>query len=774
LADFEIPYKPQARQKLLHKTKARQILYGGAAGGGKSQSIRWDAIMFCLQNPGCQAYLFRKTLPELEDNHIKKMRAEVPDGPIGSYNHSRKTFDFSNGSALVFCYCDRDDDVHRYLGAEMHWVGIDEAARFTEYQISYLKTRNRLGSWVPDRDKELLPRFVMATNPGGPAHTYLKQIFLDQVPPETLFYDDTMKSPSDKNDQGWLSIFIPAKMADNRYLDTGYAGSFGALTPELAKALRDGDWDAVVGQALHTLSRDRHQLRRFDPPKHWTRFMVMDWGTASPFSIGWFTVSEGAILAGRELWPERWLPPGALIMYDEWYGWNGRANQGLRLAPQQVARGIIDREQMRNDAIDYRIADSECWAMKSGPSVVEWMAQEDARLIFRRSEKDRKRNYMEVLARLAGNPRVMDDGQVMDDPMLFVTENCTHFWRTVPPLVLDEVDHEKGPDTKQEDHCLIGSTKVYTPEGQTELAKLPKTGKILTHHGFMPYINLGMTQENAEIYRLELEDGQVIEGTGGHPVLCADLRYRRIDELAYNDYILCANPKEASWGKSSSARPTGSAENTTSEKALDCTESYGNTTTGQSLRVSIAITRMATSLTTQSKTWSFFQPPFISGITLENRTALLTPNGIWKQECGLKPLSGTGQSKDESGTGSNSERLPLLGRVLNVFVRNVASLFSPDGELSKDAPALVSSALSAVGIRGITRTSRKENVYNIHVPDIHCFIVGGGAIVHNCYDQVAYACRSRPYISTPEDRYRASVGDEADKARGKIADPYAT
>jgi hypothetical protein len=447
-----LEYEPQPRQQLLHATKARQILYGGSAGGGKSKALRFDAYDFCINNPGCQAYLFRRTLGELDDNHIKWARFEVPLD-IGKYNETRKVLEFINGSILHFCYCEKESDVLRYQGSEQYWTGIDEAAHLTESQIGYLKTRNRLGGWTPARDTERLPRFVMASNPGGPGHNFLKETFLDRCPPETYFYDGSMVDPGKPDDKGWLSVFIPARMSDNKHLDEDYAASFGGLSPEQARALREGDWDAVVGQALHNLNKDSHQIRPFSPPLHWTKFMVIDWGTASPFSVGWYCVSEGAILARKEKWPEIWLPSGALIRYNEYYGWNGKPNKGCRLPPKAVGKKIIEIETDRKETMDYRVGDTEMWAIRGGPSVHEHFTDADPRLVMQKSEKDRKRNYTEVLARLAGNSEYMEDGEVLDDPMFFITQNCRHFWRTVPTLTLDTTDAEKGPaTTNTEDH----------------------------------------------------------------------------------------------------------------------------------------------------------------------------------------------------------------------------------------------------------------------------------------------------------------------------------
>ena len=437
---------------MLHSAVARQIFYGGSAGGGKSVALRWDAIAYCLRNPGLQAYLFRRTLPELLDNHIKWLKREVPR-EIAEWHEAQKTLHFKNGSAIVCCYCDRDDDVWRYLGAEMHWVGLDEASRMTENQINLLRTRCRLGSFKPAPAFALsLPRFLMASNPGGPAHSFLKRTFIDGVKPGTYFNDLSMRDPTKPDDPGWLSLFIPAKMSDNKYIDANYAASFSGLPPELARAYRDGDWDAVVGQALHSLSRERHMLRPFQPPRHWTRFMSIDWGLARPFAVAWFTVSEGATLKGHFGKADKPLPAGAIIMYDEIYGWNGRANEGARIESPAVARSILEREGKRGDTMDYRIADGEMWSRHDGPSVIERMQQISPVLSFRPAKKDRRHNYAEFLARLAGNPSLGEDGATGELPMFYATSNCTHFWRTVPPLTLDETDPEKGPDTTLEDH----------------------------------------------------------------------------------------------------------------------------------------------------------------------------------------------------------------------------------------------------------------------------------------------------------------------------------
>lgn len=457
MTEIFLDYEPQPKQAILHAATARQIFFGGAAGGSKSHTIRWDAYIFCLRNPGLQAYLFRKTQPELDDNHVKFGRTDIPP-ELGSVLGKPARLQFTNGSTLFYCYAEYEKDIYRYLGAEMHWLGIDEASRMTPMQIAFLKTRNRLGGFRPDPDyAAALPRFVMGSNPGGPSHGYLKRTFVKPAcgaAPMTVFNDPEMSSNT--NPEGWTSLFIPAKVDDNVYMDEDYDASFGGLPPELAQAYREGDWDTVVGQALHTLRSDPskqpcHMIRQFDVPKHWTRFMSMDWGTASPYSIGWYAVSDGALLKGKGVYQDTYIPPGAIVRYREKYGWSGKENKGTGEDARTVARDILKAE---NDVIDYRIADSEIWAKRGAPSIAENMARAtDGKLTFKPSQKDRKQGYAEFLCRLAGSANYIEDQEEGEWPMFFVTDNCKHFWRTVPTLVLDDIDPEKGPETKhQEDH----------------------------------------------------------------------------------------------------------------------------------------------------------------------------------------------------------------------------------------------------------------------------------------------------------------------------------
>lgn len=732
-----------------------------------------ELVTLCLQNPGLEAYLFRRTLPELEDNHIRPLKSELPTA-LWTYNDTKHRFQFYNGSGINCCYCEKEDDVRRYQGAEIHVLGIDEAAHLSETQITYLRTRVRLGDFKASLQyAPFLPRIVMGSNPGGPGHNFLRQVFLDPAPPETLFFDKTTADP-EKGYPGMETIFIPAKMSDNRYLDEGYSGQFTALSPELARALRDGDWDAVIGQALHTLSRDRHMLRAFEIPKHWTRFMSMDWGSARPFSVGWYAVSEGAILAARDGWPERYIPAGALVRYREHYGWNGRANNGCRLDSGTVARKIIEIEKEARDVMDYRIGDNAMWAVTDGPCVEENMRNAtEGRLVLRPSKKDRTVAYAEILSRLAGNPDFRETGEEML-PMLYVTANCVHFWRTCPTLVLDSTDPEKGPDTDQEDHCLVGETMVLTPHGERRIDSLPDEGSVWTADGWRPYMNLGKTAENAEIWRLDLEDGRTIDATPSHRFMLADGSYRRLDELDYSCYLVHVPfREEIAWRNTSTAKRSGSAAGTTSGTGNGCIGLFGSTSGGLFRTAFMSTTSMATGRTTTFPTWNFWPPLHTSSIIrtsprLENISGCtLSASGHWHR-------SGTVPTRGGHGIRSMPRKVRIsLQGFLSRALCAARKVWENSG-ISKSVPGPVSPGSIAVKIRAITRMPQKRPVYNLHVPDVNNFAVAGGTIVHNCYDEVVYALRSRPYVSTKQDRYMAEHGKAMRAAQNKVSDPYAT
>jgi hypothetical protein len=420
-------------------TTATEVLYGGAAGGMKSFTIRASAIRWCVEVSGVQVYLFRRTLPDLRDNHLRgptslhvMLQDYVVNGHV-KYRAVENEFEFWNGSILHLCYCDSENDVEKYRGAEIHVLLIDELTHFSEYQYRFLRSRVRsAGLRVPDKYKARIPRIETASNPGSIGHAWVKRTFIAPKPALEIW-----RAQADEG--GMLRQFIPAKLADNPYLtrdDPAYADRLRGLGADnLVRAMLEGDWDIVAGQAFEKLRREIHCIGPFDPPADWLCFGSFDWGSSRPFSFGLWTVSNGnALPDGRS------YRRGAMIRYNEIYGWNGKPNEGMRKEATEVADMMKSRIGERRLA--YIAADPSMWKVDGGPSIAETMLRRG--IVLRKADHNRLTGYVEVRQRIVGDE---------DGPMLYATRNCHDgFWRTMPDLIMDE-NHPEDVDTEQEDHC---------------------------------------------------------------------------------------------------------------------------------------------------------------------------------------------------------------------------------------------------------------------------------------------------------------------------------
>ena len=446
----------QPKQDIAFKTRATEVLYGGAKGGGKSFLLRASAIRWCAEIPGIQVYLFRRTLKDLRDNHLRGPKClqsllseHIASGHV-KYRQVENEFEFWNGSILHLCYCDSESDVENYQGAEMHVFMPDEVTHFTEYQYRYLRAQVRLaGLKVPGQYKGRLPRIEAGANPGSIGHAWVKRTWIQPQAPLTIWR-------AESEEGGMLRQFIPARLADNPYLsqdDPEYADRLrGMGNDSLVRAMLEGDWDLIAGQAFEKLRRQTHSVPVFEPPSHWLRFRAVDWGSTRPFSIGWWAVASetthvkraGGIIAEREVSDCIKIPQGALVRYREWYGWSGKPNEGLRMEPREVCQGIILRG--RDEKYAYSVGDPSMWKVESGPSIAEMFVKNG--VVLRAGDNSRHAGYIEVRTRIAGDE---------EGPRLLAMENChAGFWRTMPDIVMDA--HSYGPhsediDTDQEDHC---------------------------------------------------------------------------------------------------------------------------------------------------------------------------------------------------------------------------------------------------------------------------------------------------------------------------------
>ena len=443
----EIALRLHAKQGVAFQTPATEVLYGGAAGGGKSLLMRAAAIAWCSMIPGLQVYLFRRLRDDLVKNHVEGpggFRVLLTPWVLGGFCEIvEDEIRFWNGSKIYLCHCKDEKDRFKYLGAEIHVLLIDELTTFTEVIYRFLRSRVRMaGIDLPPEYTGRFPRILCSSNPGNIGHAWVRAAFIDPREPMR-----TERMP--QSEGGMTRQYIVAKLDDNPSIDPNeYASKLEGLgNPALVRAMLDGDWNVVAGAFFPEFSTEAHVVVPRSLPAYWHRYRSFDWGSARPFSVGWWAVSDGELSD---------FPRGALIRYREWYGAQKDAsgatipNQGLRLTVEEVADGIVERE--REDYYGNRamsgVADPAIFAQNGGPSMAERMAAR--RVYFRAADNTRvgqrgaAGGWDQVRARLKG-----EEGR----PMIYVFDTCRDFIRTFPAAQHDE-SRPEDIDTDSEDHVL--------------------------------------------------------------------------------------------------------------------------------------------------------------------------------------------------------------------------------------------------------------------------------------------------------------------------------
>jgi predicted phage terminase large subunit-like protein len=195
-----------------------EALYGGAAGGGKSDALLMAALQY-VDVPGYSALLLRRTFKALTLPEALLDRSRHWLTGRATWTAESNCWIFPSGAKLTFGYLEADKDVEQYQSAAFQFIGFDELTQFTEYQYRYMHSRARRL-----RDFDVPIRIRGASNPGGIGHEWVRQRFIVE--------GSTHNRP-----------FIPATLTDNPYLDQdSYIKSLNNLDPVTRERLLNGDW----------------------------------------------------------------------------------------------------------------------------------------------------------------------------------------------------------------------------------------------------------------------------------------------------------------------------------------------------------------------------------------------------------------------------------------------------------------------------------------------------------------------------------------------------
>lgn len=430
-----VVWEPSSKQEAFIACPADDVGFGGARGGGKSDAVCGDFIDHeDTYGEHAIAMAFRRERTQLTELIERAKQILVPLS--FKWHEQDKYFRGPKGGRLRFTYLESDSDADAYQGHSYTRLYPEEMGTFpSEGPINKLMATLRSGHSVPCQMKG-------TCNPGGPGHQWVKARYklagrINQV----IRQDFEFENPFTKKKIPKTRIFIPSKVSDNKYIGDDYvANLFQVGSKELVQAWLDGDWDVIQGAFFDCWRSSVHVIRPFEIPKDWLRFRSADWGSAKPFSVGWW-----AVVQDDYNWDGRTLPRGSLVRFREWYGASS-PNVGLKLTAEQLADGIKERDG--KDHIRYGVLDPSAFANDGGPSIAERMAVK--KVYFDRadnkrvSQKGAMGGWDQMRSRLVGDA----DGR----PMIYTFSTCVDSIRTIPALQHDP-DKPEDLDTDGEDHA---------------------------------------------------------------------------------------------------------------------------------------------------------------------------------------------------------------------------------------------------------------------------------------------------------------------------------
>ena len=382
------------KQKEFIDATENEVLFGGAAGGGKSRGQLADMLLYALKYPRSRQLCLRRTFPDLERSLILQHLSFYPAEKY-RYNSTSHRGVFFNGSVIEFGYCDSEQDVYRYQGAEYDVIRFDELTHFTQQMYIYLLSRLRGANSYPKQVKS-------TTNPGGIGHSWVKKRFIDPAPPNHVI-----------NTANGTRRFLPSLLQDNPFLeklDPMYKQRLENLAEKDKRALLYGDWNLQDGQYFTEWDERIHVLPPFEIPAWWRRYVTLDYGL-DMFAC-YFIAVDGF---------------GRAYVYKEIYtGQDNAENGGKSVLPTEAARLILAEGEHPETCI----APPDLWNRQkdTGKSIADKFAE--AGVYLQRASNRRVQGWLDLKEWL--KPGTGENGEPTAGLRVFAT--CRNLIRTLPAL----------------------------------------------------------------------------------------------------------------------------------------------------------------------------------------------------------------------------------------------------------------------------------------------------------------------------------------------------
>lgn len=389
------------KQQSFINSKAFETLFGGAAGGGKSYGQLVDAFLFALKYPKSKQIVFRRTFADLEKSLIR-VSLELYPRSVATYNSSKHTWKFKNGSIIDFGYIDNEKDVYQYQSAEYDMIRFDELTHFTEYMYTYMISRCRGANPYPKGIKS-------STNPGGVGHTWVKDRFIDIGEPNKIH--EVILDSGEKSTR----IFIPSLVQDNKFLltnDPDYVKRLDNLPEKERKALKYGDWDIYDGMFFPEFKRRIHVIEPIELPKEWNRYIALDYGL-DMFAVVFIAVDT----------------KGKAYVYNEIHKENLIVSEACQML----------KSYMRKDKYKAIYAPPDLWNRNrdTGKSTAELFHNNGVNLI--KANNNRVGGWLNVKEWLKPKKKRHEQtGEIYEDSDIKIFNNCLNLIRCLPQLQHDE------------------------------------------------------------------------------------------------------------------------------------------------------------------------------------------------------------------------------------------------------------------------------------------------------------------------------------------------